>query len=120
MPLFDQPVWTDYSPTVAAGSGTFTTTVLNRARYIQVGKLVTVRIDLSITTHGSAASYVDFTVPVTQAAGNAGTIAGVDTLNGWGLCGQVTSGLIIVFKYDATFPGADGTRLVLTATYEAA
>jgi len=47
--------WTDYTPNVAASSGTITTGTLDFAQYSQINDFVIVRFAYNITTAGTAA-----------------------------------------------------------------
>lgn len=56
-----------WTPTVTASSGTFTT-VSGAGRYLLVGKLFIWSASVTITTVGTAAGYLQFTLPVTAQA----------------------------------------------------
>jgi hypothetical protein len=63
--LADVSGWTNYTPTVTAGSGTFTT-VSATGRYFKIGKLVHVTAQVTITTVGSASGIVFVSLPFTS------------------------------------------------------
>ena len=110
--------WTAYASTITATSGAFTT-VSAASFYKTIGKTVFVQIDISITTNGTAAGLVRATLPF--AAARRSCIAGVEfALTGFALTGTTNAGNLTIAKYDFTYPGADGARLVLTGVYEAA
>lgn len=68
------PSWTSYTPVLTQG-GAVTKTV-NNARYIQIGKVVTVAFALTVTGSGTAANTITVSLPVPAAnttwAGGAG------------------------------------------------
>lgn len=57
--------WTAWTPTVTSGSGTITTVGAIVARYTQLGKTITWRASITITTAGTGAGTLLFTLPVT-------------------------------------------------------
>src|SRR6187551_965140 len=65
----DTGAWSTYTPTITAGTGTFTT-VSGAGRYKKIGRVVHLFILVTITTNGTAASWVQATLPVN--ANNAG------------------------------------------------
>lgn len=60
--------WTAYTPTVTAESGTPTTTSATSA-YAQLGKIVTMAFEVTITNKGTASDGVQLSLPVTQKSG---------------------------------------------------
>ena len=117
----DNNAWTAYTPTVTAGTGTFTT-VSAVGRYKQIGKVVHFIVTITCTTVGSAASYVLFTLPVTANTTATLGFGGRETaINGSSLGGSlISSTQAIIQYYNATFPGASGSVLAVGGTYEAA
>lgn len=116
--------WSVTTPTVTAFSGSFTSASAT-CRHKQIGKLVHFAMSVTITTNGTAAGYVQATLPVAAIAGGFKQVmAGKETgVIGFGLAGQINSGssaLIIVKNSDGTYPGANGHILEVTGTYEAA
>ena len=62
-----QPIsgaWTNWTPTITAAAGTLGSTSINVARYIQVGKTVSLFLDFQITNVGTGIGVIFFTVPV--------------------------------------------------------
>ncbi len=112
--------WTAYTPTVVSGTGTLTS-VAATGRYVKVGKIVFVEIDILITTNGTGATYVDATLPFT-AANNYYILAGRErTITGKMLQGQINNNAHVpIFAYDNSYPGGDGRDLVVSGIYEAA
>lgn len=66
--------WQAWTPTVTAGGGTFTS-VAGTGRYTQIGKTIFYKVDITITTVGTATGEVLFTLPGTaqSGAGNVGS-----------------------------------------------
>jgi hypothetical protein len=117
--------WTAYTPTVTAGTGAFTS-VSAEGRYMVVGKTVVLQIVVTITTNGTAATWIDATLPFATAnvaLNHRQTFTGVeDGVTGFGIAAYaLNNSTILRFrKYDATYPGADGNRIAIGGVYEAA
>lgn len=116
--------WTAWTPTVTAESGTFTT-VSGAGRYIAAGKLITFSASITITTVGTAASSVKFTLPVAALAvntyiggGRENTTTGAQ-LQVWNTPGSGT-GAAYIIRYDNASAIAAGRTLIVAGTYEAA
>ncbi len=115
----DITAWTTYTPTITAGTGTFTT-VSGAGRYKQLGKTLHISVIVTITTNGTAATSVIVPLPAGM------TAAGGFVLNGRGalVSGKQLQGLIngatsiTVFNYDNTYPGATGEGLIISGTIE--
>lgn len=116
-----ESAWTAWTPTVSASSGTFTTLGTVTARYKQIGKTVFFYITIPITTNGTAAGFVQATLPIAAANTTTQSAQGRDT----GLTGKQLSARILqntttmqVTFYDATYPGANGAAISMSGTYE--
>lgn len=107
-----------YTPTVTAGSGTFTS-VSATGRWCQIGKLVFFTAEVTITTNGSAASSVNFTLPTTA---NSDTVfAGREVnITQNALTSVVASGsnVAMTVSYSGTYPGANGYKDLISGCYE--
>lgn len=113
--------WTSYTPTVSASTGTITTSSVGAAKYQQIGKLVVVRLDITITTNGTGAGYVIVTLPVTGASNNDGAFTGrARSVSGKGLTSSITTTSVYIFNYDGTYPASSGETLSGFLIYEAA
>lgn len=112
--------WTSYTPTVTAGSGTFTT-VSATGKYLILGKLAFVTITITITTNGTAADRVIATFPTGLIAEfrTAGISGREHQSTGKMLGGFTANGAnsISIRNYDNTYPGGDGYVLVITAWF---
>ena len=120
--------WTTWSPTVTARTGTITGSVVNEAKYQQIGKLVSLHIDITITTVGTAGQQLLFTLPVAATTtahqpvfGVENAVAGV-ALNGIINAGFSDASHAACLQYNAAsiFALGNGVEPVFTATYEAA
>jgi hypothetical protein len=112
-------VWTTYTPTITAGSGAFTT-VSATGRFLTLGKTRLLRIVISITTNGTAATSILATLPAGNPLDFNWILSGREqTSTGHSLIGSIVSNTQMqITKYDATYPGADGRTLVVNGAYE--
>ena len=112
--------WTTYTPTITAGTGSFTT-VSATGRYKTIGKTVFVEIKVTDTTNGTAASFVVATLPFSPAATNSYSITGQEGNGGFTANGSLSTnggGTVNIFKYDGTFPLSTGDSLFVSGVYE--
>jgi hypothetical protein len=108
-----------YTPTVTAGSGTFTS-VAGAAYYTKVGRKVTLSFHVTITTNGTAASGVAVSLPFTSAASMFFVGSGREqAVTGAALAVNISGGSTIlgISKYDNSYPGGNGYLLAGTVTY---
>ncbi len=112
-------VWTAYTPTVTATSGTFTA-VSATGKYARVGGVMHVTATITITTNGTAAGGVVITLPA-AATGYAVGNGREDTTTGNLLQAFVSSGnsVAVVLTYHNQYPGGDGRTIYLSLTYPA-
>lgn len=113
-------IWTTYQPTVAAASGAITTLGTITGRYQTIGKRVDAVIDYQITTNGTAGGYLGVSLPVAS-RGYATCSGGEQSVGpGKGLRAiiQPASTNIVVLFADGTYPGANGSRGILSCSYE--
>jgi hypothetical protein len=109
--------WKTWTTTVTPFSGSFTTLGTVTARYQRYGKTVFCRVQIPITTNGTAAGRIDFTLPFTAATSFTG--CGVDATTGNQLSiRQVTGTTAGIARYDNVYPGANGANLVVSFFYE--
>lgn len=119
--------WTSWVPTLTSGGGTLGTYTINRARYVQIGKIVEYYADITITSIGTVPTGdVLITVPVNGPAVNfVGFASGREQTNtgnwiGGPVSGNVGGGNIIrLSMYGGVFAGSNGNELVFGGTYEA-
>jgi hypothetical protein len=116
--------WTNYSPTITAGSGSYTTASANGS-YIRVGKLCVLRLYGLITTVGTGTNPV-FTLPFTAATTTAGGkfIGSVRENAATGLSGTASinsaATTLTIFKYDNGAFAGSGYEYSITISYEVA
>lgn len=109
---------TTWTPTVSAASGTLTTTAVNSANFLKVGKLVFFSAQVTLTNHGTGGGALQITLPTT--AGYLGTFAGRENaLTGHQLQGSVftASNLLTIFKYDGSSLIATGAQVRISGFY---
>lgn len=115
--------WTAYTPTVTASTGTFTT-VSATGRYCRIGKIVIVSVAVTITTNGTAAGSIVFTLPsgLTSANGSPNYIGSGREGSLTGAMQQVVCGpnatTAYIQKYDGGYSGANGAGFSATLVYE--
>lgn len=118
-----EAAWTSYTPTLSAGSGSFTSAIPGGGcRYHQIGKTVFVTIVVVITTNGTASGFVGASLPVTPKSSAFYVLHGRDGTGGKSLAGVIgtTPSDCVIVNYDNTYPGASGAVLTVTGVYEAA
>lgn len=119
--------WLDYTPAVVAGSGTIDTISALTGSYMLIGTTCFFVIFLDITTNGTAADYLYFSLPLV-AGDNTPEVTGRV-----GLADDTPIGLLECFYWflvDTTFvrvfntangyPGGDGYALKIAGFYEIA
>jgi hypothetical protein len=113
--------FTTYTPSLSALGGTLGTASAT-GRYTKIGNLVTVLIQVTLTSIGSATGAVIASLPTN--ALTAGVIPGRETaLTGSMLQGFVqgtNSPSVLIFGVANGFPGGNGASLVLGGDYESA
>jgi len=120
--------FTTYTPTITPASGAFTTLGAVYGKYTRVGKYVHVFFDFTITTNGTAGTFINVTKPITSVAtlGSGTGALGVATeiaIAGTFGCvrdSSTTSVLITGTPGSATYMGANGARIAGHFSYEAA
>lgn len=108
--------WATYTPTLGAGSGTFTSAVAS-GRFKAIGKTVFFEAKVVITTNGTAATFISMTIPATPQANNIYVVAGIRD-DAASVTGNIGATTVNIFKYDGTYPGADGRALWVSGVYE--
>jgi hypothetical protein len=111
--------WTTYTPTVTAGSGTYTTITVNGG-YQRIGKTCIARMYVQVDNKGTADGSILVSLPF-QAAGvrQSGTGADVN-LNGFAASVLLDSSQsqVNVRKYDFTTFWTNSVGLAIQITYE--
>jgi len=118
-----EAAWSTYTPTINSTGGTFTT-VSATGRYLQIGKLIHLNIEVTITTVGTATGQVQATLPFNpKNSQGAYILAGRErVVTGKMLYGSIASSTnkCSMTFYDNTSAIAATAVLVCTGIYEAA
>jgi hypothetical protein len=112
----EQAVWTNYTPTISAASGTFTSASVG-GRYKVVGKTVYVAIVISIATNGTAAGYVIASLPATGISTQI-LVGRENAVVGNILQAIVIGGNVAIINATNGYPGGNGYSLVIDGVYE--
>jgi hypothetical protein len=116
---WNSAAWTTYTPTITAGTGTYTT-VSGTGRYIRIGKACLVQQQVTVTTNGTAATEVRVTLPFTGISDrNIGAGREVN-VTGNMLQGEVNTTYIGWRNYNNTYPLGSNYTMYGTAIYEVA
>jgi hypothetical protein len=111
--------YTNYTPTIVSITGTITTVTLTAARFKTFGKLTSFYIDFTVTTNGTGATAITATLPNT--ASNAMAISAINVVTRAALscCVRLDSATTVsVATVAGAYPAVDGTRIVISGTYE--
>jgi hypothetical protein len=113
---YEEGTWT---PTITATSGTFTTTSAGGS-YTKIGRVVIIRVAITITTVGTASGGVVFTLPFTANGTGGWECAGRENA----ATGKMLQAIILgsattatAFNYDNTSTIAAGASLIISGTY---
>lgn len=113
--------WLPYTPSVSSSSGTITTGAAT-GKYQITGKTCYFYINILITTNGSGSGHVNASLPFTatvDGSGVAGTASGTAiAVSGKQLYGVIGATAVSISNYDASYPGANGERMVVSGSYE--
>jgi hypothetical protein len=112
--------WQSWTPTVTSavsGPPAVTTT----CRYKQINKMVFFTAVIVITAQNGAGTAIAFTLPVTAASQDFTFVGRENAVTGSLLvCWTPDTTHISIQRYDGTYLGANGHRLVVSGSYEAA
>ena|SRR3990167_1340763 len=120
----DDGAWAGYTPTISSGTGTITT-ASGTGRWLKQGKIVHFSVILTITTNGTGATSITFTLPQAGPVTNEYAFAGQEiATSGVGLTVKFRGGdsttVVSVYKYDSTYPATNGSILIVSGSYEVA
>lgn len=115
---WDASAWTSYTPTITAGSGSFTS-VSGNGKYKRIGKVCIVRIQISITTNGTAATNIQATLPFTATGDDVGTFREGSATGNCGVV-QGSSATAVFRTFTNGYPGGSGYVIIGSLTYEVA
>jgi|GEM_PF-3861131 len=118
--LPDTP-WITYTPTVSTSVGTITTSSASGA-YIRRGNIVYLKAQITITTNGTGAGILKFTVPIASAGLLPNLFVGKErAVTGKAVAGFLDGGaqtIVDLQLYDGTYPGADGHVINVSGFYQ--
>jgi hypothetical protein len=118
--VFPEAPFKTYTPTVTSLGGAFGAYTATGS-YKQIGKLMSVKMRLVLTTVGAASGHVIASLP-TNSTGDWMLTGREDVLTGFGVSGHIEASdptkVYITFASDNSFPGASGSRIVLSGVYE--
>jgi hypothetical protein len=109
--------WTTYTPSLTPAAGSFTSASA-AGRWRQIGKIVHIRVAITIVTNGTAGGSIQVSTPVNLATTT--VLSGANTTDG--VLGYAVGDTATIFltRYDGTYLGASGKTLVISGSYEAA
>jgi len=118
-------VWENWTPTITANTGTFTSVTLNMARYAQIQKIVICQFSATITNVGTGTNGMVLTVPITMLdtftnGGSLGTWRENAVNGNTGVFLKLTTSSVRLDKYDNTAYVGTNQRYTGTFLYEAA
>lgn len=107
-----------FVPVVTAGSGTFTT-VSATMRYKKIGKTVTFTAFITITTNGTAGTFIVMTLPLTALSGAATSFTGATLFSSTPTLCRVDPTALVLVNSTGGYPGGSGFLVTIAGTYEA-
>jgi hypothetical protein len=118
--LPDTP-WQTYTPTLSAASGSLTTATA-AGQYRRRGNIVYLKVQINITTNGTAAGALGFSLPIATTGTYGNTLNGKErAITGKSVAGYVDGGgatVCFLQFYDGTYPGANGSVINVSGFYE--
>jgi len=113
---YEEGTWT---PNAVATTGTITT-YTSSGRYTRVGRLVTLQIEINITTNGTGAGTIKVdNLPFTVGSVNAAGVGKEVANTGKAISGSFNASSTNSYwnYYDGTYPGASGNVIWITGSY---
>jgi hypothetical protein len=115
-------VWNTWVPTLSVGSGALTSASAS-GTFIVLGKTCFFTLNITITTNGTGASYLGFTLPIASKGSGRNYISSATLVPGV-MCKCTIQGSIpgngYIAKYDNSYPGSDGATIWASGMYETA
>lgn len=114
--------WRSTTPTVTSGTGTITALGTVSGQYKVWNNTFQFIYDITITTNGTAGTEIRATLPSIALSGLAVANGREVVVSGVALFGQLNSALnyVEIRKYDNTYPGANGARLIVNGAIKTA
>ena len=118
--VLDNAAWTAWTPTISCATGSITTLGAASGRYKAIGKTVFINLSITITTNGTCAGSVKFTLPVPAyaVAIASGREAGVTGSALQAIVATPSAPYASVYTYANGYPGGNGAVLEISGTYE--
>lgn len=111
--------WETWTPTWSAQSGTITAMGTVLAKFQRQGPVVNIQVDAVMTTNGSAAGSVIFTLPISTPISN--MLHGRENaLTGASITGVAAGTTCTVRNYTNGYPGGTGAELLIGGFYQPA
>lgn len=109
--------WSSYTPTLACGSGSLTTSSAS-GRSKTLGKTTWIQISITVTTNGTCGGFISATLPNT--ANNNAAFSGQDTATNTVVTFNMSASgtTVAMVKYDGTYPGVSAHSYVVSGVYE--
>lgn len=116
VPVLKTASESDWTPTIAATSGSITTSSTPTARYTRIGPMVFFTIVITVTDNGTGAGSLTFTLPSTPAY--AGTAVGRNASTSVGVTASwTTTSTVNVNLATNAYPVASGQSLRISGSY---
>jgi hypothetical protein len=114
--------WTNWTPTLTTQSGSLTSYTVTTARYKELGKIIFLDVDFTITNNGTGATSLFFSLPTGKTPKNNNQIGAGRELNATGNMLQliVEGSLVRVLTYNNGYPAGTNYRTSGSLTYELA
>lgn len=109
--------WQNWTPTITPASGTFTSITLNSAAYYETEKNIDFIFKMTITTNGTAAGNISFTLPPPFSANFGGGVGRESPNNGKALICICSGATGVITFYDNGYPGANGSVIQVTGSF---
>lgn len=115
----DGAPWETFTPVVSSGTGTLTSASASM-RYLREGRKFHFTCVVTVTTNGTGASYVNFTLPFAAQAAGGMCVGRENASTGVAVVGLISSTNVQLYRYDNTYPGGDGRSIRVSGTIELA
>lgn len=116
--------WTSYTPTISSDTGTLTSVTSISGRFATTANAAFVNVQFVITTNGTGATGLRFTLPTEAPAEHSGVPLAVgsgrrtsDAAMLRAIITDEATARVRVFLYDGTYPGVSGAQYDVTIVY---
>lgn len=117
--VIDNTAWSAFTPTFTSQTGTLTTKS-SSGHYKIIGSICYFYAVGNITTNGTGSGSLLLGLPVQNAQLTTFAGYGWDAVTQYGIISSVNSGVqtVSIWKYDGSYPGADGAHVLLSGSFE--